>query len=81
MSYRDHNERALRSYDRWLTTPPEPPEEAYHKPCDGEGCEGCDGTGLDPVKMAEYEAAQREENDALYEAYLESRGAGNEEID
>ena len=40
MSYRDHNERALASYDRWLTTPPEPPEypeEAYCTSCEGQG--------------------------------------------
>lgn len=71
-----------RSYDSWRTSGPpeplEPPEEAYHAACQGEGCEGCDN-GIDRDWMRAAAAAEREADEALYEAYLESREGWPEE--
>jgi hypothetical protein len=55
------------------TEPPcnEIPEEAYHDLCEGMGCEGCGGTGVDPAKEAEYIAAAKAEARAYYEGWLE----------
>jgi len=63
------------------TEPPcnEIPEEAYHDLCEGQGCEGCGGTGIDPVKEAEYIAAAKAEADGQYEAWLETVEAVNME--
>lgn len=67
--------RMSASLDRYITGNwgedqfgPEPPEEMYHAACSGEGCAECNETGLDPVKMAEHEAAMRAADEQLYKA-------------
>ena len=70
--------RMSAALDRWLTTPPDNdndvPDDALHLPCGGEGCIGCGGSGIDPVKAAEYEQAARLEAEAAYDAAHEYTG-------
>jgi hypothetical protein len=47
------------------------PEDLYHEGCGGEGCEGCEFTGIDQVKHAEYLEQQKKDDEAVYAAYLE----------
>ena len=73
------NDRAMQNLDRWITGNygmdqyrDDLPEDAYHAACEGEGCEACGNTGIDPLKAKEYEEQAKAESDAMYEAYLES---------
>ena len=57
--------------DDWiLSHPPEPPDEALHEACEGEGCQECGHTGIDPVWASEAAEQERLADEAMYEAHL-----------
>lgn len=54
-----------RDLDRWITgeSPAwrqDLPDEPAHQPCEGEGCDECEGTGLDLDRMREHREAAHE---------------------